>query len=168
MATARLDELMAAVHGELRRLAQSALLRENAGHTLQPTALVNELYLKLVDQRQATLQDKRHFFGVAASVMRRILIDHARAKKSRKRGGKQIRVEMMDLPFASEPAEKMLAIDQALDLLEAQDERRAHVVKLKFFLGLNNDEVANLLQISLATVERDWALAKAWLYDRMS
>lgn len=163
-----LDDLMAIVNDELRRLAQSALMRENPRHTLQATALVNELYLRLVDQRQVGVSGKRQFFGVAAVVMRRILVDHAKARKAGKRGGDLVRADLPDLPARAAPAEDLLAIDEALTALQALDDRKARVVELKFFAGLHNEEIAGLLDISLATVERDWAMAKSWLYDRMA
>ncbi|MBV6432092.1 MAG: hypothetical protein IANPNBLG_02228 [Bryobacteraceae bacterium] len=159
---------MAIVNDELRRLAQSALMRENPRHTLQATALVNELYLRLVDQRQVGVSGKRQFFGVAAVVMRRILVDHAKARKAGKRGGDLVRADLPDLPARAAPAEDLLAIDEALTALQALDDRKARVVELKFFAGLHNEEIAGLLDISLATVERDWAMAKSWLYDRMA
>ena len=162
-----LDELMAVVNGELRQLAQSALMRENPGHTLQATALVNELYMRLVDQRRASIQDRRHFFGVAATVMRRILVDHAKARKAAKRGGAQVRVEMIDIAGQLRPADELLSIDESLTALEMLDARKAKVVELKFFGGFNNAEIAAMLDISDATVERDWAMAKSWLYAHM-
>lgn len=162
-----LDELMAVVNGELRKLAQSALKRENPGHTLQATALVNELYIRLVDQRRASIQDRHHFFGVAATVMRRILVDYAKARKAAKRGGSQVRVELSDFAGVLRQDQDLLDIDSGLTDLEQVDARKAKVVELKFFGGFDNGEIAAMLAVSDATVERDWAMAKSWLYSRM-
>ncbi len=162
---AALEKLMPLVYSELRRLASNYLRRERAEHTLQPTALVNEAYLKLVDQRNARWQNRAHFFGIAAQLMRRILVDHARQRQAVKRGG----VDQQRLSITSaeavvkQPEIDILALNEALDELAEMDPQQSRIVELKFFGGLSIEETAEVLGISHATVERDWKLARAWL-----
>ena len=162
---AALEKLMPLVYNELRRLASNYLRRERASHTLQPTALVNEAYLKLIDQRNAQWQNRAHFFGISAQLMRRILVDHARQHQAVKRGGSnQQRLSITSAEeIAQQPAVDLLALNEALDELTLMDPQQAHIVELKFFGGLSIDETAEVLGISHATVERDWAMARAWL-----
>jgi RNA polymerase sigma factor (TIGR02999 family) len=162
---AALEKLMPLVYSELRRLASNYLRRERAEHTLQPTALVNEAYLKLVDQRNAKWQNRAHFFGISAQLMRRILVDHARQRQAVKRGG----VEQQRLSITSaqavmkQPEIDLLALNEALEELTKMDPLHGRIVELKFFGGLSIEETAEVLGISHATVERDWKLARAWL-----
>lgn len=164
-----LDRLVPLVYDELRRVARRHLRRERPGHSLQATALVHEVYLRLVDVDRMTLKSRTHFFAVAARLMRQILVDHARRKRAGKRGGG---VTMMSLDEVSPAAQTsnvdVLALDQALDALSSFDIQQCRVVELRFFAGLNIDEAAEALGISTATVEREWAMAKAWLYQRLS
>jgi RNA polymerase sigma-70 factor, ECF subfamily len=166
---AALDALMPLVEQELRQLARSYLRRERSGHTLQPTALVNEAYLKLIDQRDARWQSRAHFYGVAAQLMRRILVDHARARAAGKRGGPgRYAVTLSEADRVSaQPAIDILAVNEALEELSALDSQQARVVELKFFGGLTIEETAEALGISHATVERDWKAARAWLRRRL-
>jgi RNA polymerase sigma factor (TIGR02999 family) len=162
---AALEKLMPLVYDELRRLASNYLRRERATHTLQPTALVNEAYLKLVNQRNAKWQNRAHFFGISAQLMRRILVDHARQHQAAKRGGSnQQRLSITSAErVAKQPEVDLLALNEALDELTQMDPQQAQIVELKFFGGLSIDETAEVLGISHATVERDWKLARAWL-----
>ena len=162
---AALEKLMPLVYSELRRLASNYLRRERAGHTLQPTALVNEAYLKLIDQRNAKWQNRAHFFGISAQLMRRILVDHARQHQAGKRGGSdQQRVSITNVEkLANEPEVDLLALNEALDELARMDPQQGRIVELKFFGGLQIDEIAEVLGIGHATVERDWKMARAWL-----
>ena len=159
--------LMDTVYSELRRLARGFLRRERPGHSLQPTALVHEAYLKLVDQRRVRWQNRAHFFAIAAHVMRRLLVDHARAHGAAKRGA-GARVPLLDVDASAEaPDIEILALDAALDRLEAIDRRRSQLVELRFFGGLTVDETAVVLGVAPITVKRDWALARAWLYREL-
>jgi RNA polymerase sigma-70 factor, ECF subfamily len=160
-----LDKLMPLVYSELRRQAANYLRRERPGHTLQPTALVNEAYLKLVDQRNAKWQNRAQFFGVAAQLMRRILVDHARAHQAEKRGGSdQQRLSITSAgALAKEPALDLLALHEALNKLTNIDLQQGQIVELRFFGGLSIEEIAEVLHIGHATVERDWKMARAWL-----
>lgn len=166
---AALDQLVPLVHAELRRVARSHIRRERPGHTLQATALVHEVYLRLVGLDRLTLNDRTHFFAVAATLMRQILVDHARRKRADKRGGA---VTMMSLdevmPASQASIVDVLALDQALDALSDRDARQCRVVELRFFAGLSIDETAHAIGVSAATVEREWAMAKAWLHRRLS
>ena len=163
------DELFRLVYDELRVLARRHIRRLRPGETLGPTALVHEVYLRLVDVDRMTLKDRAHFFGVAAVLMRQILVDHARRQRADKRGGDVTMVSLDDVSPATQPASvDVIALDEALEALSALDARQCRVVELRFFAGLNVDETADALEISPATVERDWALAKAWLYRRLS
>jgi RNA polymerase sigma factor (TIGR02999 family) len=159
-----LHQLMPLVYSELRQLARDYMRRERAGHTLQATALVNEAYLRLVDQNQVQWQSRAHFFGIAAQMMRRILVDHARKRQAERRGGG---VEQLSFDESigtyREPPVDLLALDDALRALESIDPRQSRIVELKYFMGMTIEEVAQLLKISPATVLRDWHTAKAWL-----
>jgi len=166
---AALEKLMPLVYQELRRLARRYLGRENPGHTLQPTALVNEAYLRLIDQNRVRWQNRAHFFGVSAQLMRRILVDMARARQQRKRGGAARRVELDEaLVVSKERGEDLVALDDALQSLAAMDERKSRVVELRFFGGLSVEETAEVLQVSPDTVMRDWKMAKVWLHRELS
>ena len=162
---AALEKLMPLVYDELRRLASNYLRRERATHTLQPTALVNEAYLKLVDQRNAKWQNRAQFFGISAQLMRRILVDHARQHQAAKRGGSnQQRLSITSAErFAKQPEVDLLALNEALEELTQMDPQQAQIVELKFFGGLSINETAEVLGIGHATVERDWKMARAWL-----
>ena len=157
-------ELMPLVYDELRRLANNYLRREAAGHTLQPTALVNEAYLKLVGQK-TNWQNRAHFFAISAKLMRRILVDHARQRQAAKRGGsEQQRISITSAEtIMKQPAIDLLALNEALDELAQMDMQQGRIVELKFFGGLSIEETAEVLGISHATVERDWKMARAWL-----
>ncbi len=164
-----LDRLIPLVYDELRRVARRHLQREQHGHALQATALVHEVYLRLVDVDRLTLKNRTHFFAVAAKLMRQILVDYARRQHADKRGGGVTMVSLDGVsPAAQPPSVDVLALDQALEALSELDERQAHVVELRYFAGLGINEVAEALGISTATVEREWALAKAWLHRRLS
>jgi RNA polymerase sigma factor (TIGR02999 family) len=166
---AALDRLVPLVHAELRRVARSHIRREGQGHTLQATALVHEVYLRLVGINRLTLNDRTHFFAVSANLMRQILVDHARRKRADKRGGAVTMVSLDEvLPVSQTSTVDVLALDQALDALSLRDARQCRVVELRFFAGLSIDEAAEALGVSAATVEREWAMAKAWLYQRLS
>src|SRR5262245_1097316 len=164
-----LDKLMPLVYSELRRLAGNYLRRERAEHTLQPTALVNEAYLKLVDQRNPKWQNRAHFFGISAQLMRRILVDHARQHQAAKRGGsEQQRISLTGAErFAKQSEVDLLALNEALDELAKMDPQQSRIVELKFFGGLSIEEIAEVLGIGHATVERDWKMARAWLRKQL-
>jgi RNA polymerase sigma factor (TIGR02999 family) len=164
-----LDLLIPIVYEELRRQASRYLRRERPGHTLQTTALINEAYLRLVDQRNVAWQNRAHFFGIAAQIMRRILVDHARSRKRAKRGGSDVRVSLNEATIRSAPQDlDIVALDEALGRLTAIDPQQGSVVELRFFSGLNVEETAEVLRISPATVKREWRMAKAWLRREMS
>ena len=161
---AALDRLLPYVETELRRLASYHMKRESAGHTLQTTALVNELYLKLVDQRQAKWQNRAHFFAVAAQLMRRILVDHARRQLRSKRGGGMSDLALDEAVVMSrEKSEDILSLNEALDRLTKLDPLKARIVELRHFGGLSVEETAEVLKIAEVTVMRHWSLAKSWL-----
>ncbi|MFO7276286.1 MAG: sigma-70 family RNA polymerase sigma factor [Pseudomonadota bacterium] len=161
------DRLYRAVYEELRRIAQANMRREAPGHTLQPTALVNEAYLRLTPQAGGW-ENRRHFFGAAASAMRRILVDHARRRLSQKRGAGAERVTLDGLDVAAEEKElDVLLIDEALERLGAERPRLAELVSLRFFAGLSIEDAARALDLSPATAKRDWAFARAWLQDHI-
>ncbi|HEV7681609.1 MAG TPA: sigma-70 family RNA polymerase sigma factor [Pyrinomonadaceae bacterium] len=162
---AALDQLMPLVQSELRRLAGNYLRRERSGHTLQPTALVNEAYLRLVDQKQANWQNRAQFYGIAAQLMRRILVDHARQHNAAKRGGSdQQRLSITSAHDVSDkPNLDLLALHEALEELAAVDPQQARIVELKFFGGLSIEETAEVMHLGHATIERDWKMARAWL-----
>lgn len=159
-----LDRLMPVVYDELQRISRRQLRQEGAEHTLDTTALVHEAYIRLVDIERVQWQEREHFFAVAARLMRRILIDHARARKRQKRGGDLVRVSLagvFDVPV--QRVESLLALDDALKRLEERSERQCRVVESRFFAGLSIEETASVLGVSAATVKRDWAFSRAWL-----
>ncbi|MBW2271764.1 MAG: sigma-70 family RNA polymerase sigma factor [Deltaproteobacteria bacterium] len=166
------DDLIESVYAELRRLAASYLQQERSGHTLQATALVHEAYARLVDQSRAEWKSRTHFFAVGAKMMRRILIDHARERRSQKRGGEQQRVTLSaagEMPGGGDlDYEELLSIDEALHRLAELDERQAKVVELRFFAGMSVAEVAEFLDVSPRTVEGDWTHARTWLRRELS
>lgn len=163
------DAIVPLVYGELRRLAASYLRRERPNHTLQPTALVHEAYMKMVGQRAVVWQNRAHFMAVAAIVMRRLLVNHARDRAAAKRGDGVVPESLTVVgDVAGQSPVDLLALDTALDKLAALDERKGRVVELKFFGGLSTTEAAEALGISVATVERDWSFARAWLFDQLS
>jgi len=161
-----LDRLMPLVYDELRRLARSYMRREQADNTLQPTALVNEAYMKLIDQRDVRWQNRAHFFGIAAQLMRRILVDRARSRNAAKRGGedKPVALDFAQVSSPDKPDIDVIALDDALAKLAEIDPKQSKVVELKFFGGLTNEEISEVLKISPATVKREWKVTKAWLY----
>jgi RNA polymerase sigma factor (TIGR02999 family) len=163
-----LAQLIPIVHGELRRLARRHMARERPGHTLQPTALVNEVYLQLVDIRRMHWQNRAQFFAIAARLMRRILVDVARSRRFQKRGGgaQKVSLDAALLP-AIQPATDIVALDDALRTLSEMDPRKGQVVELRFFGGLSVEETADVLRISSDTVTRDWKLAKIWLHGQL-
>ena len=160
-----LDNLMPLVYEELRRQASRFLRKERAGHTLQTTALIHEAYLKLIDQKSVEWQNRAHFFAIASTAMRRILVDHAKTRHREKRGGAAENLPLDEaLQISSkEKSVDLVALDEALTRLAAFDERQARIVELRYFSGLDNDETAEVLGVSNATVRRDWNFAKAWL-----
>ena len=158
------DELMPLVYEELRRLAHKCIRRERPGHTLQTSALLNEAYLRLVDQKNIQWQDRAHFFGIAARLMRQVLVDYARKRRYAKRGGDAQRVSLDEAMIVSEErAADVVALDDALKILAQIDPRQSQIVELRFFGGLSIEETAEVLAVSPGTVMRDWTLAKAWL-----
>jgi len=161
-------KLFELLYDELRRMAQHYLQNERPGHTLQATALVHEAYLRLVDAR-ADWGTRSHFFAIASSAMRRILVDHARAKRAAKRPDSQKKVDLDEMPLlCSDPYDDIIQIDRALDRLSQRDPRQAHIVELRYFGGLTAEEAAQTLGISTITVQRDWAIAKAWLHGELA
>ena len=165
-----MDRLMPVVYDELRRIAQRHFRRERPGNTLQPTALVNEVYLRLVDQRGVSWQSRAHFFGIAARLMRQVLVDRARSRRAAKRGGADYMLDLTDIsdvPDKSRPLD-LLALDRALDGLASFDPQQGRVVELKFFGGLSIEETAEVMGTSPATVKREWALARSWLFRELS
>ncbi len=163
-----LDRLLPLVHDELHRLAHLYMAGERPGHPLQTTALVNEAYLRLIDSSRVRWQNRAHFFAVSAQLMRRILVDVARARTKLKRGGDAIQVsldDVMDIP--REPGADLVALDDALTMLAAFDERKSRVVELRFFGGMSVEETAEVLGVSVMTVMRDWGLAKVWLLRQL-
>jgi RNA polymerase sigma factor (TIGR02999 family) len=165
------DQLLAAVYEELRRLAAAKMARESAGHTLQPTALVHEAWLRLGGEDQPAWANRAHFFGAAAEAMRRILIENARRKRAIRHGGEleKVSASATGFDFASPEAddEELLLINDALDALTAHDPRKAELVKQKYFIGLTLEEAADVLGISHRTAKRDWAYARAWLFNEV-
>jgi RNA polymerase sigma factor (TIGR02999 family) len=161
-----LDALTPLVYKELRQLAASYLRKERQGHTLQPTALVHEAYLRLVEQKKPTWQNRSHFFGVAAHLMRQILVDHARRKQAGKRAGVKVSLEET-VSFRHERDRDLVALDSGLDALEKIDPRKCKVVELRYFGGLSMDEIARALDVSPVTVRRDLRMAEAWLHNEM-
>jgi RNA polymerase sigma factor (TIGR02999 family) len=163
---AAFDKLVPLVYDELRRLARHFMRREREGHTLQTTALVNEAYVRLIDQRSVRWQNRAHFFAIAAQSMRRILVDHARSRRYAKRGGEARQVSFDEAAIVSrERCAELVAVDDALTDLAARDPRKSQIVELRFFGGLNIEETAEVMGISPTTVQREWRSAKAWLYQ---
>ena len=163
------EKLMPLVYAELRRRAAAYLDRERKDHTLQPTALVHEAYLRLIGQQRIVWQNRAHFFAIAAQTMRRILVDHARGRGRDRRFGGAIRVTLDERLVTTKPAEcDMLLLNQALDELAGLDARQAHIVELRYFGGLSEREIASVLDVSRSTVTREWVIAKGWLFRRIS
>jgi RNA polymerase sigma-70 factor (ECF subfamily) len=159
-----LDRLLPIVHDELHRQAARYLRRERQGHTLQPTALINEAYLRLVDQKRVRWQNRAHFFGVAAQMMRRVLVDHARGRHRLKRGCAPIMLPLEEAAGAKAGRGiDLVALNESLAQLSRLDEQQGRIVELRYFAGLSNEETAEVVGISIATVKRDWSMAKAWL-----
>jgi len=169
---AALDRLVPLLYDDLRRVARGHLRRERPGHSLQPTALVHEVFLRLVEADRITLKSRTHFFALSAKLMRQILVDHARRQRAGKRGGGATIIGLNEAAGAAAPTSTssvdVLALDEALDALSSFDVRQCRVVELRFFAGLSIPETAHALGISTPTVERDWAMAKAWLHHRLS
>jgi RNA polymerase sigma factor (TIGR02999 family) len=164
-----LDSLIPLVYDELRCLAERYLRKERPGHTLQPTALVHEAFFKLIDQRRVQWQNRAHFFGIAAKSMRRILVDHARARSAAKRPPIASRIPLEDIDAAADRADvDVLAVDQALARLAALDPQQERIVEMRFFAGLTVEETACALEISADAVRREWSMAKAWLFRALS
>jgi RNA polymerase sigma factor (TIGR02999 family) len=164
----RLPAIAAAVQDELRALASRHLARERRGHTLQPTALVNEAYLKLVEQRDQGWETRRHFIAIASTAMRRVLLEHSRARLAEKRGGGARRVTLFEVPSAlDEEPDALVALDGALETFRRIDPENARIVELRYFGGLEVQEIAAVLDVSTRTVERGWRAAQAWLRDRI-
>ena len=165
---AALDQLTPLVYGELHLMALRCMAGENPGNSLQPTALVNEAYLRLVEIDGIRWQDRAHFFALSANMMRRILVDSARARRSDKRGGAAVRFQLNEsIDGVADRADELMALDEALDALAGFDARKAQVIELRFFGGLSVDETAEVLKISPQSVMRDWKLARAWLMHEM-
>ena len=164
-----LDKLMPLVYDELRRLAHQHMRREKPGHTLQTSALVNEAYVRLVDQGEIQWKGRAHFFGIAARLMRQILVDRARRRNFAKRGGGAIRVSLNEATtVAQEQSASVIALDDALKNLEKTDQRKSRIVELRFFGGMSIEETAEVLKVSPGTVMRDWTFARAWLRNEMT
>jgi RNA polymerase sigma factor (TIGR02999 family) len=165
---AALDELMPLVYAELRKLARGYMRRQPADHTLQTTALVNEAYLRLIDSSRVNWQNRTHFFAISAQLMRRILVDFARARNSQKRGGEVQKIELDEtLVIPIEQKTDFVALDEALKELAALSPRQSEVVELRYFGGLSEEEIAQHLDVSVRTVRRDWSVARAWLFRKM-
>ncbi len=165
-----LNELLPLVYDELRRQASRYLRRERQDHTLQTTALINEAYLKLVDQKNVKWQNRAHFFAIAAQAMRRILVDYARAKHREKRGGDAQKISLEEITMIAVEENKsvdLIALDEALTRLAKMDEQKSRIVELRYFSGLNVEETAEVMSISRNTVERHWTMAKAWLHREL-
>jgi RNA polymerase sigma factor (TIGR02999 family) len=166
---AALEKLMPLIQAELHRLAKRYMAGERRGHILQTTALVNEAFLRLIDWQNVEWQNRAHFFGLAAQIMRRILVDFARARRREKRGGDALMVSLSEAAhIAQEQSADLVALDDALQALEKLDQRQARVVELRFFAGLSLEETAEALKVSLSTVRRDWSLAEAWLFRELN
>jgi len=162
---AALEKLFPLVQPELHRLAHHYMRRERAGHTLQTTAIINEAYLRLIDNTKPSWQNRSHFVAAAAQLMRRIMVDHARERLSLKRGGGALKVTLDEAAFVTESrSDELLALDEALEGLAALDPRKSQIVELRYFGGLTIEETAEFLKLSQRTVEREWTMAKAWLY----
>lgn len=162
------EQLLPLVYEELRRLAGARMAQETAGHTLQPTALVHEAWLRLVGGQKQSWQNRAHFFGAAAEAMRRILIERARRKSRLKRGSGEALLDIADFDVAAAmPDDKILLVDEALEQFKLEDPEKAKIVMLKFFAGLTNEQAAEILNVNERTVRRQWEFAKAWLFDRI-
>ena len=162
------EELLPLVYDELRRIAAARMAQESAGHTLQPTALVHEVWLRLTGGQKQSWENRAHFFGAAAEAMRRILIERARRKSRLKRGSGQALLDIADLDvIAAMPDDKILLVDEALEQLKLEDPEKSKIVMLKFFAGLTNEQAAEILNVNERTVRRQWEFAKAWLFDRI-
>jgi RNA polymerase sigma factor (TIGR02999 family) len=163
------DQLLPLVYEELRRLARSYMRRERPGQTMSPTVLVHETYLRLAEQKRVDWQNRSHFYGIAAKMMRRILIDHARARATGKRGGAALRLSLDQIEVSPEQdATDLIALDEALNKLAAFDERKARVVELLYFGGLKHEEAAQVLDVNEKTIRRDWEVARRWLYRELA
>ncbi|MEP6569511.1 MAG: sigma-70 family RNA polymerase sigma factor [Acidobacteriota bacterium] len=163
------ESLFQLVYDELKRIARQYLRKESEGHTLQPTALVHEAYMRMVDQTRVNWQNRAQFYGVAATMMRRILVNHARGLAAEKRGGATKRLSLEEASFSqADNASDLLALDEALTNLAKFDERKSRVVELLYFGGLENKEAAEVLGVSEKTVQRDWQMARSWLYRELS
>lgn len=162
-------KLLVLLYGELRRLAAGYLRRERPDHTLQPTALINETYLRIVDQAEQNWESRAHFLGICAHIMREILVDHARQRNAAKRGGKEKPLPLEEFALSSmhRPLE-FVALDEALCRLEAFDPRQSQVVEMRFFGGMSEEEISDVLGVSVRTIKRDWNVARAWLYSEMT
>jgi RNA polymerase sigma factor (TIGR02999 family) len=166
---AALDSLVPLIYAELHRLARRYMRQEGPGHTLETTALVNEAYLRLVNQKQVNWQNRTHFFAVSAQSMRNILVDMARGRKRQRRGGDAEHLSLDEsLVFSEERASELIALDDALTALAKVDERKGRIVEMRYFGGLSVEETAEVLQISVATVDREWRRARAWLYSELN
>jgi RNA polymerase sigma-70 factor, ECF subfamily len=164
-----LQRLVPLVQGELHRIARACMAGERAGHSLQATALVNEAYMRMVDVQHVNWQNRAHFLAMAARLMRRVLVDHARSKNYQKRGGDVVRITLDEMTLGGvEPMRELLALDDALDVLAKVDERKSKVVELRFFGGLSVEETASVLGVSVDTVMRDWKLARVWLLRELT
>ncbi len=163
------DDILPLIYDELRRLAGNYLRRERSDHTLQPTALVHEAYIKLIDQTQVKWQNRAHFFGIAANIMRRILVDYARQHKAEKRGGaaEKMPLEEEILIVSEGKSAELLALDEALENLAKIDPQKSKIVELRYFGGLSVEETAEVMNCSAVTIKRQWRMAKAWLYGRI-
>jgi len=167
--TSPAERLIPLVYDDLRTLASNYLRHERPGHTLQPTALVNEAFLKLADQHRVSWRGKTHFFAVGAQIMRRILVDHARSKHRKKRGGDRQRIALQDdLRLSTQGDEDLVAVDEAIEKLASRDARQAKIVELRFFGGMTVDEVAEVLGVSKRSVEAEWTMIRAWLRRELS
>jgi len=164
------NQILPRIYDELRKLASSYLRRERADHTLQPTALVHEAYMKLIDQKKVHWQNRAHFFGIAAQVMRRILLDHARKHNADKRGGEaeKLPIEEEILVVSHEKSAELIALDDALETLAKMDPQKAKIVELRYFGGLSIEETAEVMGVSVPTINRQWRMAKAWLYGQIA
>jgi len=165
---AALDRLIELVHSDLHRVAHRVMRGERADHTLQTSALIDEAYLRLIDQRRASFNNRSHFFALSAQMMRRILVDYARSRASARRGGGTVHISLDDVAVvAPEPSPDLVALDEALSLLAREDERKARVVELRYFAGLTVEEIGEVLDVAPVTVMRDWQYARAWLRRTM-
>jgi RNA polymerase sigma-70 factor, ECF subfamily len=162
-----LDELLPHVQNELHRIARAFMRGQRPGHTLQPTELVNEAYLRLVDSDKVNWQDRTHFFAVSAQLMRRVLVDLARRRNSAKRGGDRLQVTLSDNAKISDPDADVVGLDDALQRLAAFSPRQSQVVELRYFGGLTEEQIAETLDVSIRTIRRDWSMARAWLFREL-